>query len=97
MSGNGEVSESRAQALLKETAITEAQRRSAAVTLIDRALIVTGWTAEAEAAGTWDKAAAVAEARDALDTAGLRAGGTSQPLKNPGCANTIVNYERPGH
>ena len=105
MNDNNEVSDTRTMAVLKMSkAVTEAEKRraeaekrSAAVTLIGAALTITGWTEQAEAAGTWDKAAAVAEARDALDTAGLRAAGESQPMKHPGCSAPIVNYERPGH
>ena len=47
MTGNGEVSESRTQALLKEAAVTEAQERSAGITLAWVALRITGGDQEA--------------------------------------------------
>ena len=105
MNDNNEVSDTRTMAVLKipravteaEKRRAEAEKRNAVLTLIDRALIVTGWSGEAEAAGRWDKGTAIAMAREAVDAVGELPGGESQPMKHPGCSAPIVNYERPGH
>ena len=97
MNANGEVSESRTMALLKEAAITGAQERSAQVTLADIATVVTGWSEEAEAGGRWDGEAAAGMLREALEITGFIPYEPGSGHKPPrGCAQTIVNYERPG-
>ena len=87
MNANGEVSESRTMALLKEAAITGAQERSAQVTLADRALI----------AADGDPEAAKGMLREALEITGFLPYEPGSGRKPPrGCAQAIVNYERPG-
>lgn len=90
-----EVPESRANALLKEAAISEAEQRSAMVTLADRALIATGWSEAAEASGSWDEQAAKAMLCDALERAGVLPYDRVMPAARIGM-DTYVSYRRPG-
>ena len=78
MNDSGEVSES----------------RSAAVTLADIATVVTGWSEETEADGTWDEATAKAEARKALEATGFIPY-ESVPLKRR-ISNKPIHDRRPG-
>ena len=71
MTGNSEVSESRARALLKDAAVTAAEERSAQVTLADRALI----------AADGDPEAAKVMLREALEITGFWPYEPGQPPK----------------
>ena len=84
MNANGEVSESRTMALLKEAAITGAQERSAQVTLADRALI----------AADGDPEAAKGMLREALEITGFLAYEPAQPRRH--ISNTLIHDRRPG-
>lgn len=82
-----EVSETRAQALLKEAGITAAERRSACVVLAGRAL----------AAADGDRQAAKAVLIEALEAIGEWPYTPARRGKPPrGCVTATVNYERPG-
>ena len=84
-SGGGGVADDRANALLKEAALTEIERRSAQVTLADRALI----------AADGDGAAAADMLREVLEATGFIGYEPVQQQRRVS-NNPIVNYERPG-
>ena len=84
MNDGGEVSASRTVALLKEAAITEAEQRSAAVTLADRALI----------AADGDGQAAADLLREVLEIAGLIDYESVQPKRR--ISNKPIHDRRPG-
>ncbi len=81
-----EVPESRANALLKEQAITEAEQRAACITLAGLAL----------AASHGNRKAARRMLRAVLEIIGVITDEPSQPYKHRGIDTLTTNYERPG-
>ena len=84
MTGNGEVSESRTQALLKEAAVTEAQERSAQMTL--------AWVALRVADG--DQETAAESLREVLEATGFLPYEAAVPKRR--ISNNLIHDRRPG-
>ena len=80
-----ELPESRANALLKEQAISEAEQRSACITLAGLAL-----------AASPNRKAAKKTLRAVLVIIGVITDEPSQPYKHRGIDTLTTNYERPG-
>jgi hypothetical protein len=81
-----EVPESRAVALLKEAAVSEAEKRAACITLAGLSL----------AAADGNRRAARRMLRAVLEVIGVIADEPPKPCKHRGIDTLTTNYERPG-